>query len=243
MRILLVEDERALSEALVEILKKQKYDVDAAYNGVDGEDNALTGIYDVIILDIMLPGKNGLSVLRDIREEGVSTPVLLLTAKSEVPDRIKGLDLGADDYLTKPFATGELLARVRALTRRKGEYTGDELKYGGTSLNKDTHELSCEGKSVKLGQKEYSILELLMQNSQQVIPKERFIEKIWGYDSDAEYNAIEVYVSFIRKKLAAIGADMQIKAARGIGYSLECAAQEGGEKQDAGQPQAAGAQR
>ena len=221
MNILIVEDERQLSEVLVVMLKQKGYAVDAVYDGVSGEEYALCGIYDVIILDIMLPKKNGLEVLRSLRKAGASTPVLLLTAKSEVEDKISGLDFGADDYLTKPFATGELLARIRAMTRRKGEFAGDELAYNDTVLNTDNHELRCGESSVKLAAKEYQILELLMRNSRQIIPKERFIEKIWGFDSDAEYNAIEVYISFIRKKLAAIDSDMQIKAVRGIGYSLE----------------------
>lgn len=221
MNILLVEDERQLSEALVKILKHDKYSVDAVYNGIDAQDYALSGIYDVIILDVMLPGKNGFEVLRNIRKEKISTPVLMLTARGEVSDKITGLDYGADDYLTKPFDTGELLARIRAMTRRKGEFVGDELSFGGTVLFKDTREVSCNGASVKLGGKEYLVLEMLMQNTNQIVPKERIIEKIWGFDSDAEYNAIEVYVSFIRKKLTAIQSGMQIRAVRGVGYSLE----------------------
>ena len=221
MNILIIEDERQLSEALTVLLKQKGYAVDAVFDGVSGEEYALYEIYDVIILDIMLPKKNGLDVLRSIRKSGISTPVLLLTAKSETDDKILGLDCGADDYLTKPFVTGELFARIRAMTRRKGEFSGDELVYNNTVLNTNTHELRCHDASVKLAIKEYRILEILMRNSRQIIPKERFIEKVWGVDSEAEYNAIEVYISFIRKKLIAIGSDMQIKAVRGIGYSLE----------------------
>lgn len=221
MKILIIEDERPLSDVLVEILKQKEYAVDAVHDGVTGEDFALSGIYDVIILDILLPRKDGLEVLRSLRKAQLQTPVLLLTAKSEIEDKIVGLDYGADDYLTKPFSTGELLARIRAMTRRKGVYIGDTLAYSNTVLNKDTHELTCHGSSVKLGFKEYQILELLMQNIEKIVPKERFIEKIWGFDSDAEYNAIEVYISFIRKKLAVIGSNIQVKAARGVGYSLE----------------------
>lgn len=221
MKVLIVEDERQLSDILVTLLTQKGYAADAVYDGADGEEYALSGIYDVIILDIMLPKKNGLEVLRAIRKAGVSTPVLLLTAKSEVEDKIAGLDHGADDYLTKPFSSGELLARIRALTRRKGAYVGDELCYGDTILNRDTHEISRRGSTVKLGLKEYQILEMLMQNSGQIIPKERFIEKIWGFDAEAEYNAIEVYISFIRKKLFAIDSGMQVKAVRGVGYALE----------------------
>ncbi len=221
MNILIIEDEPQLSDVLVALMKQDKYAVDAVYDGVSGEEYAMTGIYDVIILDIMLPKKNGLEVLRSLREQNNSTPVLLLTAKSEVEDKIDGLDIGADDYLTKPFASGELLARLRAISRRKGEFTGDELACGDTRLSKRSYELSYKGNSVKLGQKEYQIVEMLMQNHRQIIPKERFIEKIWGYESDAEYNAIEVYVSFIRKKLAVIGSPLQIKAVRGVGYIME----------------------
>ncbi len=221
MNILVVEDEQELSEVLIKLLQQNGYSADAVYDGIDGEDYALTGIYDLIILDIMLPGKSGLAVLSSLRKQQFSTPILLLTAKSEVEDKISGLDIGADDYLTKPFVTGELLARIRALTRRKGEFTADELSFNKTVLNKNTHELSCAGKSVKLGIKEYQMMEILMQNSNQIIPKELLIEKIWGYDNDAEYNAIEVYVSFLRKKLAAIKSDINVKALRGVGYSLE----------------------
>lgn len=221
MNVLIIEDERKLSDILAALLKQQGYSVDAAYDGPGGEEQALTGIYDAIVLDIMLPGKNGLEVLSSLRGAKVSTPILLLTARSEIEDKIVGLDAGADDYLTKPFETGELLARIRALTRRRDEYTGDELNCGKTKLDRRTHELKCVGCSVKLGQKEFQILEMLMLNGRQIIPRERFIEKIWGYDSDAEYNAIEVYISFIRKKLSAVNSELRIQAVRGVGYSLE----------------------
>ena len=221
MNLLLVEDEVHLSEALVELFKQNKYAVDVAFDGISGEEQALTGIYDVIVLDIMLPNKNGLEVLQSLREQNISTPILLLTAKSEVEDKIKGLDFGADDYLTKPFVADELLARIRAMTRRKDEFVGDELIFNNTKLCKNTHELSFNGNTVKLGLKEFQILEMLMQNNKQIIPKERFIERIWGFDSDAEYNTVEVYISFLRKKLLAINSDIQIKASRGLGYSLE----------------------
>lgn len=221
MNVLIVEDERPLSDVLSALLKQHKYNVDAVYDGTAGEEYALSGIYDVIVLDIMLPGKGGLDVLRSLREKGADTPVLLLTARSEVQDKIAGLDSGADDYLTKPFATGELMARIRAMTRRRGEYVGDELMYRNTVLQKDTHRLVCRGSDVQLGAKEYQIMEMLMQNSSHVIPKERLIEKVWGFDNEAEYNNVEVYISFIRKKLSAIQADIQIKAVRGLGYALE----------------------
>ena len=221
MKILIVEDERHLSDVLAVLLRQNLHETDAVFNGLDAEDYAMTGVYDAIILDIMLPGKNGVEVLRSLRKQGNSTPILLLTAKSEVEDRIKGLDTGADDYLTKPFASGELLARLRAITRRGNEFVGDELRAGNTTLDKNTHELRGEKGSVKLAAKEYQIMDMLLTNSRQIIPKDRFVEKIWGFDSEAEYNSIEVYVSFVRKKLTAIGSDLQIKAIRNVGYSLE----------------------
>jgi DNA-binding response OmpR family regulator len=181
----------------------------------------MSGVYDAIILDIMLPGKNGIDVLCALRRRGNATPVLILTAKSEIEDKIKGLDTGADDYLTKPFASGELLARLRAITRRGSEFIGDELRAGNTVLDKNTHEISGANGTVKLAAKEYQIMDMLLSNSRQIIPKERFAEKVWGFDNEAEYNNIEVYISFVRKKLAAIGSDLQIKAVRNVGYSLE----------------------
>jgi len=221
MKILIVEDEWQLSDVLKVLLRQNLHEVDAVDNGVDGEDYALTGIYDAIILDIMLPGKNGLEVLRSLRRQGNSTPVLLLTAKSEAEDKINGLDYGADDYLTKPFSSGELLARLRAITRRGTEFIGDELRAGNTVLDKNTHELSGINGTVQLASKEYLMMDMLLVNFHQIIPKERFMEKIWGFDSEVEYNSIEVYISFVRKKLAAIGSDLQIKAVRNVGYSLE----------------------
>ena len=221
MKILVVEDEEALADALSEILKRNKYSVDTVYDGADGLDYGLTDIYDCIILDIMLPKMNGLDVLKCLRKRKISTPVLLLTAKSDTEDKIKGLDSGADDYLTKPFVSGELLARVRSLTRRKGEVVTDEFTFGDIALNKSTFSLSKDGQFVKLSLKEYQIMEMLIANPRQLIPKERFIEKIWGYESDVEYNNVEVYISFLRKKLSVVGSDVTIKTARGIGYFLE----------------------
>lgn len=222
MNVLIVEDERALADVLCALLKQHGYTADAVYSGPAGEDSAQSGIYDVIILDIMLPRANGLTVLRNLRQKGLSTPVLLLTAKAEISDKIAGLDSGADDYLTKPFATGELLARLRAMARRSpAVFTGDALQFGDLALHKNTHALFCAGEEVKLGGKEYNLLEMLLQNKGQILPKERLIEKVWGFESEAEYNAIEVYVSFLRKKLHAIGSAVQIKAVRGVGYTLE----------------------
>lgn len=221
MKVLLVEDERQLSEALVSLLKRERYIVDAVYDGISGEEYALDGTYDAIILDIMLPGQDGLTVLSNLRREGLSTPILLLTAKSEVEEKISGLDLGADDYLTKPFSSAELLARVRALCRRQGSFTADILCQQETFLDRSKYQLCYKANTVKLSAKEFQILEMLMMNHSQIIPKERLIEKVWGFDSEVEYNTIEVYISFIRKKMAAIGSPLQIKAVRGIGYVLE----------------------
>ena len=222
MKILVVEDEIRLAEALVQILNKNKYDAESVYDGETGLDNALTGIYDVIILDIMLPKMNGLEVLSKLRAAKIQTPVILLTAKDEVADKITGLDHGADDYLTKPFVTDELLARIRALTRRLGEIICDDtLHFADLNLNLSTYELSCEGKSIRLGLKEFRILEFFIRHGQHVISKEELLEKVWGYDSDAEYNHVEVYISFLRKKLLHIHSNVTIQTVRGVGYHLE----------------------
>ena len=220
MKILLVDDEVQLTQALSVILKQNKFDVDVANDGEDGLDMALSGIYDAIVLDVMMPKMDGITVLKILRENKISTPVLILSAKSEVQDRIGGLNSGADDYLTKPFDSGELIARIRALLRRKAEFTGDILSFCDITLDRDTFEI-CKGEHrITLGKKEFQIMEMLILNSGKSIDKERFIEKIWGYDSEAEYNTIEVYVSFLRKKLSAIGAKTEIKSIRGIGYTL-----------------------
>lgn len=220
MKILLVDDEKQLTDALCVILKKNNYSVDIAYNGEDGLDMALSGIYDLIILDIMMPKIDGLTVLKTLRNKKYSTPVLMLSAKSEISDKIEGLNFGADDYLTKPFSTDELLARIKALLRRKETFTGDVLSFGDILLNRDTIELICNEKNISLGKKEFQILEMLILNQGRNIDKDRFIEKIWGYDTDAEYNTIEVYVSFLRKKLSAVNSKTEIKSIRGIGYTL-----------------------
>lgn len=223
MRIMIAEDEEKLADALVQIFAKNKMTADAFGNGIDALDNALTGIYDVIVLDIMMPGMNGIEVLRKIRAEGMDTPVLMFTAKDEISDKVKGLDSGADDYLTKPFATEELLARVRALGRRSSAaiVNSDVITCGDLSLDTAAYELSCGRNSLKLGLKEFSIMELLMKNSGRVLSKETLITKIWGYDSDAEYNNVEVYISFLRKKLDFIKSKAAIKTVRGVGYTLE----------------------
>ena len=220
MNILIVDDEKQLTEALAAILKQHNYSVDCAYNGEDGFDFASSGIYDLIILDVMMPKMDGFTMLKLLRARKIDVPVLMLSAKSEISDKIEGLNLGADDYIAKPFNSGELLARIKALLRRKDTFTGNVLSFNDVSLDRDTFELIKENKKIALGKKEFQIMEMLMLNSGKSIDKEKFIEKIWGYDTDAEYNTIEVYVSFLRKKLTAVGAITKIKSIRGIGYTL-----------------------
>ena len=221
MRLLLAEDEKELSKALCAILKHNNYSVDAVFNGQDALDYGLCENYDGIILDIMMPKMNGLDVLKELRSKGVSTPVLMLTAKAEVDDRILGLDLGADDYLTKPFSMGELLARLRAITRRKSEFSPNLLTSGNLSLNRETFELSVGDNSLRLGNKEFQMMEMLMSNPGRLISTEQFMERIWGYETDAEINVVWVYISYLRKKLSNLSANLEIKAVRGVGYTLE----------------------
>ncbi len=222
MRILIVEDELHLAEALAQILRRNNYTVDSVNDGESGLDNALSNIYDLIILDIMLPKMDGISMLKNIRKEGLSTPVILLTAKGEISDKVAGLDSGADDYLAKPFATEELLARIRALSRRKGEVLPDNtLEYGDIELNTATLKLSKGDKDVKLILKESELLELLILRKNAVTPKEMIIEKLWGFDSEVENNNVEVYISFLRKKLLFLDSRVGINTIRGIGYALE----------------------
>ena len=220
MKILLVDDERQLTDALSAILKQNNYLVDCAFDGEEGLDYALSGIYDLIILDVMMPKMDGFTLLKILRQKKIDVPVLILSAKTETNDRVGGLNLGADDYLTKPFSTDELLARVKALLRRKEKFTGDVLSFGDISLDRDTFELFRGENRIVLGKKEFQIIEMLILAGGKTINKERFIEKIWGYDSDAEYNTIEVYLSFLRRKLKAVGASVEIKSIRGIGYVL-----------------------
>ena len=220
MKILVVEDEVQLADTLAEILKRNKYNVDTVFDGDDGLEYARTGIYDCILLDIMLPVRSGTEIVQILRQEKNATPIMLLTAKSEVEDKIHGLDCGADDYLTKPFSTGELLARIRALTRRKGEVEVDCLHFAELQLNRQTYDLIQGENRMKLSLKEYQIMEMLLSNPEQIIPKERFIEKIWGYESDVEYNNIEVYISFLRRKLAHLHSAVKIKTLRMLGYCL-----------------------
>ena len=221
MRLLLAEDEKSLSRALVKILEHGKYSVDAVYNGEDALDYLDAGEYDGVILDIMMPKIDGLTVLQTIRKKGNTVPVLMLTARSEIDDRVRGLDLGANDYLTKPFAPPELLARIRAMTRTQTAQVDSVLRVGNITLDTSTYEVSSPAKSFRLANKEFQMLEMLMSNPKQLISTERFMEKIWGFDSEAEINVVWVYISYLRKKLAALNANVAIKATRNAGYSLE----------------------
>lgn len=221
MTVLVVEDEIGLAEAIGAILKSERYNVDIANDGKKGLELALRGDYDCIILDIMLPCMNGLDVLSYLRVKEMETPVLLLTARSETDDKIKGLDCGADDYMTKPFSMGELLARIRAITRRRNTAPDINPKYGDITLEMKKGELICGSGSVVLGRKEFQMLELLISNAGQIITKEQFVNKIWGSDDESEYNNVEVYISFLRKKLAMLHSSVLIKTRRGIGYCLE----------------------
>jgi len=222
MRILIVEDEVNLAEALTQILKKHHYSVDAVHDGQAGLDNALSGIYDLILLDIMLPEMDGITLLKTIRAQGIATPVILLTAKGDISDKITGLDYGADDYVAKPFSTEELLARIRAALRRKGEVVPeDTLKLGDIELNTGTLKLTCIGKELKLILKECELLELLILRKNGVTSKEQIIEKLWGFDSEVEHNNVEVYISFIRKKLVFLQSSVRINTIRGVGYVME----------------------
>lgn len=222
MRILLVEDEKRMAQALYEILRLEKYEVDYFENGIEGLSALESNIYDIAVLDVMLPGMNGYEITKRARNIGITTPILMLTAKAELDDKVTGLDSGADDYLTKPFMTKELLARLRALGRRVLGTSDGTLSYGDITLDSSTVTLSCttNGQSVKLSEKECRILEYFMANSGQILTREQLAVKIWGFESEAEYNNVEVYMTFTRKKLAYIQAKTEIKAVRGIGYEL-----------------------
>ncbi len=221
MQILVVEDEKRLALALEHILTEQKYMVDLAFDGGDGYDYAVSGIYDIIILDVMLPVMDGYELASRLRKEKIATPILMLTAKDQIFDKVKGLDSGADDYMTKPFDSEELLARIRALTRRQGEVVLDELSFEGTKLNLSTCDLSNGEKSVHLNFKEFEIMKIFMSNPGIVTTKEDLIVKVWGYDSNAVDNNVEVYISFLRKKLDFIESKIEIASLRKIGYRLE----------------------
>lgn len=221
MRLLLAEDEKELSDALVAILKHNNYSVDAVYDGEEAWDYLQGQEYDGVILDIMMPKMDGITVLKKVREQGNNVPILMLTAKSGIDDKVLGLDSGADDYLGKPFAMKELLARIRAMTRRKTEVAHTVLKMGNLTLDRNTYELQVEDNNVRLANKEYQMMEMLMANPRQIISTERFMEKVWGYDSETEISVVWVNISNLRKRLSSLGADVEIKATRNQGYSLE----------------------
>lgn len=221
MRVLLAEDERSLSRALTAILKKNNYSVDPVYDGEETLEYLEADNYDAVVLDLMMPRLDGISVLKRLRERGNDIPVLILTAKSEVDDKVLGLDSGANDYLTKPFDTKELLARIRAMTRGKNAQMDSRLRFGNISLDQSTLELSSPSGSFRLANKEYQMMELLLSNPRCLIRSERFLEKVWGYDSEVEINVVWTYISYLRKKLAALCANVEIRAQRNAGYSLE----------------------
>jgi len=221
MKILVVEDEVRLADALSQIMKEQKYQVDVANDGIDGLDYAMIGDYDVIILDVMLPGKDGFQIVKELRAAKKQTPVLMLTARDDVHDKITGLDKGADDYMTKPFVPEELLARVRALSRRQGEVVVEELSFDDLTLNVSTNDLYCGEKSIHLGYKEFEILKILMSNQKAIVSKDTLISKVWGDDSEAEDNNVEAYISFLRKKFSYLGSRVNVSTIRKVGYRLE----------------------
>lgn len=224
MKLLLVEDEKRMAQALIELLHQEHYEVDHCADGITAMDAALTNVYDVIILDVMLPGKNGFEIAEEVRKSGIRTPILMLTAKGGLDDKVTGLDSGADDYLTKPFMTEELLARLRALVRRNIQSADGTLSFGDIMLDANTLTLygTGTGQSVRLSEKEYKILEYLIVNQGQILTREQLAVKIWGFENEAEYNKVEVYMSFTRKKLAFVQAKTSIKAVRGVGYELRC---------------------
>lgn len=221
MKLLLAEDEKALSEAVVDILTYHKYIVDAVYNGEDAYDYAMYGDYDGIILDIMMPKKDGLQVLTELRENGYKKPVMLLTAKSQIEDRIKGLDTGADDYLTKPFDMGELLARIRAMLRRGSEFHSNQLHYGDLTLDVDNGTIFCGEKSIVLPKQEFRLMEQLMLNNNCYMTSEDLLEKAWSYNADTDINSVWLYISYLRKRLATLESKVEIISRRSFGYKLE----------------------
>lgn len=221
MRILIAEDEVGIAKALKLILEKNRFSVDMVHNGTDALDYLLSVSYDAVVLDIMMPGLDGLEVLSRAREAGVSAPVLFLSAKAEVEDRVAGLDAGADDYLPKPFATSEFISRVKALTRRNGSYVPELIRLGNTTLDLSGYTLSTGDRSVRLNNKEFQLMELFMRNRGRVFSTENLMDKVWGLDSDAEIDVVWTYIGFLRKKLKQLCADIEIKTIRGAGYALE----------------------
>lgn len=221
MRLLVVEDEKSIAEAIQALLADKGYSVDLVFDGDDGLEYILTGLYDLVLLDIMLPKRSGLSILKRVREAGLETPIIFLTAKSQTYDKVNGLDLGADDYITKPFEADELLARIRLRTRQSSLIRANQLGLGNIRLNTDSHELESKESSVKLSNKEFLLMEVFMRNAKQIIPKNQLISKVWGPSDNSEYNQLEVFISFLRKKLRFLKADIEIITTKGFGYSLE----------------------
>lgn len=223
MRLLIVEDEERLAETLAALLRRQGYTADICHDGISGLDHAASDVYDLVLLDAMLPGMDGFSLLQQLRRDGHTVPVLMLTARSELSDRVRGLDSGADYYLTKPFETEELLACVRLLLRRgSGQNQAEEaLSFGDLQLDSGSFTLSCGARSVRLSRKEYDLMELLMRNRRQILTKEQILTRVWGYDSDAEDNNVEVYISFLRRKLTHLHSTVKIRTVRMVGYGLE----------------------
>ncbi|WP_455136212.1 response regulator transcription factor [Thermophilibacter sp.] len=220
MNVLVVEDERNLADAIVRILEDASWGAEAAYDGPSGLRAALAGSYDAVVLDVMLPGMGGCEVVHELRRQGVATPVLLLTARTSTADKVEGLDAGADDYMTKPFEAPELLARLRALTRRKGDVMLDDVTFADVTLDLTTHDLACGERSVHLSGKEFEVMRILMSSTSRVVSKQDLLARVWG-DTDASENSVEAYVSFLRKKLAHIGSKVQITTLRMLGYRLE----------------------
>ena len=222
MKILIIEDEYSLADAISETLQKESYTTKIVTNGEDGEDEALTNIYDLILLDVMLPKKDGFEILRNLKNEKISTPIIMITAKSEMTDKLKGLENGIDDYITKPFHMRELMARIKIVLKRNSNIADDNiLEYSDLKLDLSTGKMSSNGSEISINGKELDLLEILLLNRNQIISKEVLINKIWGYDSNAEYNYVEVYASFLRKKLKLLKSKVKIKAVRGMGYKME----------------------
>lgn len=221
MQVLIVEDDIRLAQALGQILEENHYQVDLVHDGDQGLAYAESGSYDVIILDVMLPRKSGLEVVAELRRANVATPVLMLTARTTIQDKITGLDSGADDYMTKPFSPAELLAHLRALTRRQGQVVFEKIDFGDISLNLESHDLSCGSKSINLSYKEFSIANILISSEGQIVSKDMLISKVWGVESSAVDNNVEAYISFLRKKLKFLGSNTQIETVRKVGYRLE----------------------
>ena len=221
MNILVVEDEHNLADAIVKILSDAGYNAEAVYDGKDGLRGATSDLYDLIILDVMLPGMDGFEIVHELRRRQISTPVLMLTARTSTGDKVEGLDSGADDYMTKPFESAELLARVRALLRRKGDVVIDEIEFADIKLDLTTHDLSCGDMSVHLSGKEFEVMQMLMSTSQRIVSKQDLLTRIWGIDGEASENSVEAYISFLRKKLQHIGSKVQITTLRMLGYRLE----------------------